>query len=126
MNRCSFYARAHRHSCATLAYLEDGLIVSKVAAGVWGIARLPQHQGLIARALEEQRCGLPSRDAGAEARELVTAVLGELRTATTNRPSIADGRPNPRTHLGGVTRALSSARPPSRRRIGLRAGQLVS
>jgi hypothetical protein len=31
-----------------LAYLEDGLIVSKVAGGVWGIARLPQSQSLIA------------------------------------------------------------------------------
>jgi streptomycin 3"-adenylyltransferase len=75
------------NACRALAYLEDGLIVSKVAGGASGIARLPQHQALIARALEEQRCGLPSRDAGAEARALVTAVVGELRTAA-DEPTI--------------------------------------
>ena len=75
------------NACRALTYLEDGLIVSKVAGGTSGIARLPQHQALIARALEEQRCGLPSRDACAEARALVTAVVGELRTAA-DEPTI--------------------------------------
>ena len=75
------------NACRALAYLEDDLIVSKVAGGVWGIARLPQHHSLIARALEGQRRGLPSGDAGAEAHNLVTAVVGELRTATAE-PSI--------------------------------------
>ena len=84
------------NACRALAYLEDGLIVSKVAGGVSGVARLPQHQGLIARALEEQRRGLPSRDAGEEARELVTAVVGELRTA-------ADGSTKP-TYSSRATR----------------------
>jgi streptomycin 3"-adenylyltransferase len=69
------------NACRALAYLEDGLIVSKVAGGVWGIARLPQHKAVIARALEAQRSGPPSGDAGEEARELVTAVIEELRTA---------------------------------------------
>jgi streptomycin 3"-adenylyltransferase len=36
------------NACRALAYLEDGLIVSKVAGGVWGIARLPQSQSIIA------------------------------------------------------------------------------
>jgi Domain of unknown function (DUF4111) len=68
------------NACRALAYLEDDLIMSKVAGGVWGIARLPQHHSLIARALDGQRRGLPAGDAGAEARDLVTAVVGELRT----------------------------------------------
>jgi hypothetical protein len=75
------------NACRALAYLEDGLVVSKVAGGVWGIARLPQHQSLIARALEEQQRALPSGDVGAEARALVTAVVGELRTAA-DEPAI--------------------------------------
>jgi streptomycin 3"-adenylyltransferase len=70
------------NACRALAYLGDGVIVSKVAGGVSGMARLPQHQALIARALDKQRRGLSSGGAGAEARELVTTVVEELRTAS--------------------------------------------
>ena len=68
------------NACRVLAYLENGVIISKDAGGAWGIAQLPeQYHPLIQQALVLARGERPGRPVGpAAVAEFVAYVRGVM------------------------------------------------
>lgn len=69
--------------CRVLAFLTDGLVLSKREGGLWGMRRVPEaYRGLIGRALEDYASDNPSRWTHSHAREFAAYMLDEIRSAS--------------------------------------------
>jgi len=66
--------------CRTLAYVQEGKVLSKQQGGEWGMAHLNGHEAVIAQALEAYQSGTPA-PCGKELDGLVKAVLGRIRAS---------------------------------------------
>lgn len=65
--------------CRVLAYIREGLILSKKEGGEWGLEALPErYHGLISQALDEYRDGEGRAWNKAEAREYATYMSGQI------------------------------------------------
>ncbi|TWP38998.1 aminoglycoside adenylyltransferase domain-containing protein [Leekyejoonella antrihumi] len=71
-------AHAVLNACRALCWSRTGWLVSKIDGGTWAVARVPDHAGLIERALADQRIGRRCIGARVGAAELVAAVSAEL------------------------------------------------
>lgn len=66
--------------CRTLAYVQEGKVLSKQQGGEWGMAHLNGHEAVIAQALEAYQSGMPT-PCGKELDGLAKAVLGRIRAS---------------------------------------------
>lgn len=68
--------------CRVLAYLEEGLVLSKEQGGYWGISHLPEHAALIRSALDTytQSTDLPAEPPKLEA--FAVSMLRKIKTHT--------------------------------------------